>query len=224
MLPVNFIYCFLFQESSCGQLRQSDSSSGSLQFEAVTSVLTPEKTLRLPKNVPHSHFLEARVGNLPNVMVKFSQLQNYADSNSTLDDPLAEMTDVCWNPLDGPVMYKKSPEINGSDMPKNLPKEIHRVEESDPNAASEIISPKRHSSVENITKIVEPVNSVQDKDKSQLVAAKMPWFDGLNSSDGNFLPLLGIFPLTDLGFWSDADVAQTMRKKVQKNFPHTSFK
>ena len=132
---------------------------------------------------------------------KLVELQKSDEQASIVRDPIADLNDVCWNPLDGPFFCKKS---------RTAMKYKQEFEKNSTTTPQKTLS---HDQNHTITPPSEKlVNSALDKTKP--LASKLPWFDHLFTSDHNFLPLLGFFPLTDLGFLSDADESTMLKKKV----------
>jgi len=232
-------------------MRKKKSSSGSIQFEAVSPILTVEKQTRNPANGPYKHSLAISVDSFLTTKPKCLPEKSVLDQNSVMEDPLKDLTDVCWNPLDGPVMCKTAPkaiepgncakskkatnDICWNPLNDPVACKMSQQEKENPvmnktsnnemlsahkrDKSSEASSEKDSSNVQasNMTKKEKTANLAKEDAKSALLAARMPCFD-LETRESVFLPLLGICSLSDLGFSSDAEVAESLRKKVQRVF------
>ena len=185
-------------------MSKTKSLSDSAQCKAIPPKLQPEKKQKHPSK--DYERLSADSNKPSNSKPQRSKFQKVADMNGVIEDPLAELNDLCWNPLDGPVSCKKSPEKEKSEQSSTSKKSA--TPESSSNKSNDA-STSKNSKAENV--------AAKEANK-KLLAAKMPWFDNLFDSENNFLPLLGIFPLEDLGFWSDDEVKKILRKKVEAGF------
>ena len=111
------------------------------------------------------------------------------------------LSKVCWNPLDGPIQYKKLPQSY-----------VEKAEKSP--AANHVVEKDQVHVNGNAWKDLKKSDKTPGLVDGKTVVTRVPCFDDHMLDQNSFLPLLGLFSITDLGYGSEEDVTKVLKRKV----------